>query len=106
MQTDVGSSLPWVGWVLGCLPMWRVGVFVHAVLGCLPIQGVGVFIHAVLGCFPMHDAGVFAHTVSPLIAVQAVPSMVQCCFTATETVGLLEMGAQDGHLDFHTAPEL
>ena len=25
-------------------------------------------------------------------------SMVQCCFTSTET--------QDGHLDFHTAPEL
>jgi len=24
----------------------------------------------------------------------------------TETVGLLRMGAQDGHLDFHTAPEL
>ena len=29
-------------------------------------------------------------------------------FTSTETVGLLgtERGAQDGHLDFHTAPEL
>ena len=25
---------------------------------------------------------------------------------STETVGLLGMGAQDGHLDFHTAPEL
>ena len=56
-------------------------------------------------------------------------SMVQCCFTSTETVrlirtespgrpppelfftstvtvGLLGTGAQDGHLDFHTAPEL
>ena len=31
---------------------------------------------------------------------------LQCCFTSTETVGLLETGAQDGHLDFHTAPEL
>ena len=30
----------------------------------------------------------------------------ECCFTSTETVGLLRMGAQDGHLDFHTAPEL
>ena len=29
-----------------------------------------------------------------------------CCFTSTETVGLLGTGAQDGHLDFHTAPEL
>ena len=27
-------------------------------------------------------------------------------FTSTETVGLLGTGAQDGHLDFHTTPEL
>ena len=32
--------------------------------------------------------------------------MMKCCITSTETVGLLGMGAQDGHLDFHTAPEL
>jgi len=32
--------------------------------------------------------------------------MAECYFTSTETVGLLETGAQDGHLDFHTAPEL
>ena len=32
--------------------------------------------------------------------------MVECCFASTETVGLLGTGAQDGHLDFHTAPEL
>ena len=31
---------------------------------------------------------------------------VECCFTSTETVGLLETGAQDGHRDFHTAPDL
>ena len=30
----------------------------------------------------------------------------KCCFTSTETVGLLGTGAQDGHLDFHTATEL
>ena len=30
----------------------------------------------------------------------------ECCFTSTETVGLLGTGAQDGHLAFHTAPEL
>ena len=31
----------------------------------------------------------------------------KCCFTSTETVGLLGMtGAQDVHLDSHTAPEL
>ena len=33
-------------------------------------------------------------------------SLVECRFTSTETVGLLGTGAQDGHLDFHTAPEL
>ena len=33
-------------------------------------------------------------------------SMVQCCFTPTETVRLIRRGAHDGHLDFHTAPEL
>ena len=33
-------------------------------------------------------------------------SWLKCCFTSTETVGLLGTGAQDVHLDFHTAPEL
>ena len=32
--------------------------------------------------------------------------LLKCCFTSTEIVGLLGAGAQDGHLDFHTAPEL
>ena len=31
---------------------------------------------------------------------------MKCCFTSTETAGLLGTGAQDVHLDFHTAPEL
>ena len=31
---------------------------------------------------------------------------MKCCFTSIETIGLLGTGAQDGHLDFHTAPEL
>ena len=35
-----------------------------------------------------------------------VDDWLKCCFTSTETVGLLGTGAQDGHLDFHTAPEL
>ena len=30
----------------------------------------------------------------------------ECCFTSTKTVCLLGTGAQDGHLDFHTAAEL
>ena len=29
---------------------------------------------------------------------------MKCCFTPIETVGLLGTEAQDGHLDFHTAP--
>ena len=33
-------------------------------------------------------------------------NLVECCFTSTETVGLLGTGAQDVHFDFHTAPEL
>ena len=32
--------------------------------------------------------------------------LLKCCFTSTETVGLLGVGAQDVHLVFHTAPEL
>ena len=32
--------------------------------------------------------------------------LVEWCFTSTTTVGLLETGAQDDHLGFHTAPEL
>ena len=31
---------------------------------------------------------------------------LECCFTSTETVGLLGTGARGGHLDLHTAPEL
>ena len=32
--------------------------------------------------------------------------LLKCCITSTETVGLLGTGAQDVHLDFHTAPQL
>ena len=31
--------------------------------------------------------------------------LVECYFTSTETVGLLGTGAQDGHLNFHTASD-
>ena len=34
------------------------------------------------------------------------PTQLKCCFTSTETVGLLGTGALDVHLNFHTAPEL
>ena len=33
-------------------------------------------------------------------------SMAQCCFTSTETARLIRTESQNGHLDFHTAPEL
>ena len=33
------------------------------------------------------------------------PGWLKCCFTSTETVVLLGTGAQDVHLDFHTAPQ-
>ena len=32
--------------------------------------------------------------------------LLKCCFTSTETVGLLGTEAQDVHLDFHTVLEL
>ena len=33
--------------------------------------------------------------------------LLKCCFTSTQTVGLLGTGEpQDVHLDFHTPPEL
>ena len=32
--------------------------------------------------------------------------LLKCCFTSTETVSVLESGAQDIHRHFHTAPEL
>ena len=35
----------------------------------------------------------------------AEQKMLKCCFTSTETVGLLRTGARDVHLDYHTAPE-
>ena len=41
-----------------------------------------------------------------MLTPQLVLSWWMCCFTSTETVGLLGTGAQDGHFDFHTAPEL
>ena len=41
-----------------------------------------------------------------LYSVSLTTWLLKCCFTSTETVGLLGTGAQDGHLDFHTAPKL
>ena len=41
-----------------------------------------------------------------MMSIHPYLSLLKCCFTSTETVGLLGTGAQDVHLDFHTAPEL
>ena len=45
------------------------------------------------------------HTPLP-VCVFRISWLVECCFTSTETIGLLGMGSQDSHLNFHTAPEL
>ena len=42
----------------------------------------------------------------PIAILSPRTVLLKCCFTSSETVGLLGTGAQDGHLDFHTAPEL
>ena len=44
--------------------------------------------------------------VCPVMNRNFSEKLLKCCFTSTETVDLLGTGAQDGHLDFHTAPEL
>ena len=41
---------------------------------------------------------------SSTVASVGYGSWLKCCFTSTETVGLLGTEAQDVHLDFHTAP--
>ena len=43
---------------------------------------------------------------SPALELCSQRLKLKCCFTFTETVGLLGTGDQDVHLDFHTAPEL
>ena len=47
----------------------------------------------------------FPHLHTPFFP-SLISLIVECCFTSTETVGLLGTGAQDDHLDFHTTPEL
>ena len=42
----------------------------------------------------------------PFVTGGCAVRKMSCCLTSTETIGLLGMGAQDIHLDFHTAPEL
>ena len=51
------------------------------------------------------DAGPHGLTAASITDLLLV-GWLKCCFTSIETVGLLGTGAQDVHLDFHTAPEL
>ena len=48
----------------------------------------------------------FAAAVRPSLASQLGWLAEVLLRPATETVGLLGTGAQDGHFDFHTTPEL
>ena len=50
------------------------------------------------------DAHPHFHTAAELWLTQL--KMLKCCFTSTETIGLLGTGGQDGHHAFHTAPDL
>ena len=54
-------------------------------------------------CVSSSDAGLLT---ASRLKLSKCGKLVECCFTSTETVGLLGTGAQDSHLDFHTAPEL
>ena len=48
--------------------------------------------------------GHFPRSCPPSLGLQLL--LLKCCFTSTDTIGILGMGAQDGHLDFHATPEL
>ena len=52
----------------------------------------------------MHTVQLQPETQNDLVFINLMK--LKCCFTSIETVGLLGTGAQDGHLDFRTAPEL
>ena len=57
-------------------------------------------------CFCLFVKWVVYHRFSVRRAYSLWDILVECCFTSTETVGLLGTGAQDSHPDFHTASEL
>ena len=45
-------------------------------------------------------------TISETAFTTYIIRLAEYCFTSTETVGLIGTGAQDGHLNFQSAPEL
>ena len=81
-----------------------------------PVLAASSVVRYLLGV-PLHSNGSAAGGVVVVVAAFASlrdrstdrsnsPLMLRCCFTATETVGLLGTRARDGHPGFHTAPEL
>ena len=58
----------------------------------------GADFHSVRCLFPQNDSCVPVKMIGVCLFSQLLKS--------TETIGLLGTGAQDGHLDLHTAPEL
>ena len=83
----------------------------------LRLYNEGCFRQITISCFIpislLHLAGTFHGQKSATRMIASVlkedpkiKGWLKCCFTSTETVGLLGTGAQDVHLDFHTAPEL
>ena len=57
-------------------------------------------------CFCLFVKCVVYHRFSVRTAYSLWDILVECCFMSTEIVGLLGTGAQDSHLDLHTASEL
>ena len=80
-------------------------------------------LHDKIHVLKIHGSGKVAYSMATLLhffiyTVRLMPSSythvvlfgllikLKCCFSSTETVGLIGTGAQDVHLDFHTAPEV
>ena len=59
-----------------------------------------------IACIALFSDRKLPHVVRIFVALYWGSCWLKCCFTSTETVVLLGKGAQDGHLDIHTAPEL
>ena len=64
------------------------------------MMGVSTGLQTHYGHTQLVPAGLNQGKGTASITIRAViKSLVECCFTFTETVGLLGTGAQDGHLD-------
>ena len=84
--------------------LWTLSLRLRLCSPQLLKQQVAIKVHRLLCIdeFPTTTASIVLMVVA--FPVFAGRSWLKCCFTSTETVGLLGTGAQDGHLDFYTAP--